>query len=263
MKDKVIVITGASSGIGAALAQQVSALGSKTVLVARRREPLEAVAQACSGPCLTVVADVTSRADVDGAVKKSLEHFGSIDVVVNNAGRGINRLVSALTDEDLDEMIRVNVKSVLYATQAVLPHFTERGQGHLINISSMLARVPFATIRSAYAASKAAMVSLSANLRMELAERYPNIFVSCVHPGVVATDFGLNVLHGGPDSRSFPNSQTADEVASVIVETIRVPRADVYTRPGGKELVLAYLGAEDLSAAERLPPFATFPSAQR
>jgi len=89
--------------------------------------------------------------------RAALAKFGHIDVWVNNAGRGISRLVSELTDEDIDEMMLVNVKSALYGMQAVLAHFGERGSGRIINVSSMLGRVPFAPIRSAYPASKHAL----------------------------------------------------------------------------------------------------------
>jgi NAD(P)-dependent dehydrogenase (short-subunit alcohol dehydrogenase family) len=145
-------------------------------------------------------------------------------------------------------MMLVNVKSALYGLQAVLPHFRERKIGHVVNVSSLLGRVPFAPIRSAYAASKHALNSLSASLRMELAPE--NILVSVVHPGVVATEFGLNALHGGADSRQLPGAQPADEVAKVIADVIETRTADAYTRPGQRETIAAYYAAEDLAAAE-------------
>ena len=258
MQDQVIVITGASSGIGAALAELMGEQGARAVLVARRRQELDEVA-ARSGPnALAVVADVTSRMDVARAFDAALARFGQVDVWVNNAGRGINRLVSELSDEDFDEMMLVNVKSALYGMQAVLPHFRERGRGHIINVSSMLGRVPLAGIRSAYSASKHALNSLTANLRMELRATHPAIFVSSVHPGVVATEFGLKARHAGVDSRSIPGAQPVGEVAAVIANVIEHPRADVYTRPGAQKMVAAYYAAEDMGQAEQEPPFTTF-----
>ncbi len=259
MKDWVIVITGASAGIGAALAELVGARGGKPVLVARRAEKLNEVAARAGSDALAVTGDVTRREDVERARDEALSRFSRIDVWVNNAGRGITRKVSELTDEEFDDMMRVNVKSALYGMQAVLPHFSKRGEGHLINVSSMLGRVPFAPFRSAYAASKHALNSLTANLRMELRETHPGIHVSCVLPGVVATDFGLNALHGGIDSRKMPNSQTAEEVAEVIAGVIERPRADVYTREGARQMVAAYYAAEDMGDVESKPPF-VFPS---
>jgi len=176
-------------------------------------------------------------------------------VWVNNAGQGITRLVSELTDDDFDEMMLVNVKSALYGMQAVLPHFRERGRGHIINVSSLLGRVPFTPIRSAYSAAKHALNALTANLRMELRTQHPGIIVSSVHPGVVATDFGRKARYGGPDSRQFPGAQTVEEVAKVIADLIENPRADVYTRPGAQQLVVGYYAADDMGRREQAPPF--------
>jgi NADP-dependent 3-hydroxy acid dehydrogenase YdfG len=223
--------------------------------MARREKELTEAAARCGATALTVVGDVTRRADVQRALGAALERFGQVDVWVNNAGRGITRSVSELTDEDVDEMMLVNVKSALYGMQAVLPHFKERGRGHIINVSSMLGRVPFAHFRSAYSASKHALNSLTANLRMELRDQYPGIQVSSVHPGVVATEFGISAKHGGVDSRKLPGAQSAEEVARVIADTIESRRADVYTRPGGHQLIVAYYGHEDMGQAEREPPF--------
>src|SRR5439155_16993818 len=144
----------------------------------------------------------------------------------------------------------VNVKSALYGMQVVLPHFRERRRGHIINISSMLSRVPFATFRSAYSAAKHALNALTANLRMDLSRDYPDIHVTTVLPPVIATDFGNNALGGGADSRTLPFAQPVEEVAGVIADAIEHPRADVYTRPGLKEQVVAYYSAEDIAAAE-------------
>src|SRR5204862_3499024 len=120
----------------------------------------------------------------------------------------------------LDAVMRANVHSALYGAQEVLPHFKARGEGHIINISSLLGRVPFATIRSAYSGAKHFLNALTAMLRDEIQATHPNIQVSLVSPGVVRTDFGLHALHGGPDSRSFPESQSAEEVAAVIAKVI-------------------------------------------
>lgn len=254
--DRVVVITGASAGIGAALAELVATKGARPVLLARRENELEKVAKRIGSKALTIVTDVTKRSSVEQAMQTTLSACGHVDVWVNNAGRGITRPVSLLTDDDIDEMMLVNVKSALYGMQTVLPHFKERKVGQIINVSSMLGRVPFAPIRSAYSASKHALNSLSANLRMELRPQFPEIMVTVVHPGVVATDFGLNSLHGGPDSRAFAGAQTAEQVAEVIAGAIESPKADVYTRVGAQQMVVSYYSAEDMGAAEQMPPFA-------
>jgi len=202
-----------------------------------------------------VVADVTRRDQVERVLAVALERFGQVDAWVNNAGRGITRLVSELTDEELDEMMRVNLKSALYGMQAVLPHFKARGAGHIVNVSSMLGRVPFVPARSAYSAAKHALNALTASLRLELRDAFPGIRVSTVSPGVVATEFGLHALGGGPDSRALTAAQPVAEVAEVIAGLIESPRADVYTRPGMREMAARYLAAEDMAEIEAQPPF--------
>ncbi|MCA9517594.1 MAG: SDR family NAD(P)-dependent oxidoreductase [Myxococcales bacterium] len=253
MKDRVIVITGASAGIGAALARQLGAKGAKLALAARREDALAEVAAESGADALVVPTDVTLRAEVERLRDAAIARFGRVDAWVNNAGRGINRQVSELTDADLDEMMTVNVKSALYGMQAALAPMKAQGAGHIVNVSSMLGRVPYVPMRSAYSASKHALNALTANLRMELRDAYPGIVVSTVSPGPVATDFGTSVLHGGPDSRSMPGAQTADEVAAVIVDVLERPRADVYTRPDFQARVAAYYAADDMAAAERPP----------
>ena len=240
MSDTIVVITGASGGIGAAVAELLSRQGMSVALAARRQEALQAVAARCGGPALPVVADVTVRANVRRVVDETLSRFGRIDVWINNAGLGITRRPSELTDEDIDAMIQANVKSALYGVQEVLPHFKERNAGHIINVSSLLGRIPFAMIRSAYSGAKHFLNALTAMLREELRESHPGIQVSLVSPGVVRTDFGLNAMHGGPDSRQFPGSQSAEEVAAVIAQVIATRAPDVYTLPGARERVAAY-----------------------
>src|SRR5262249_20688135 len=152
---------------------------------------LHQVAQRCGTDVIEVVADVTRRPDVQRILDVTLGRFGHVDVWVNNAGRGITRPVADLSDEDFDAMMAVNVKSALYGMQVVLPHFEQRGRGHIINVSSMLGRIPFASGRAVYSAAKHALNSLTANFRMDLRAPFPDIHVSLVIPGVVGTDFGL------------------------------------------------------------------------
>ncbi|NCW44042.1 MAG: SDR family NAD(P)-dependent oxidoreductase [Gemmatimonadaceae bacterium] len=237
----VVVITGASSGIGAALASRLAPT-HHLVLVARRADALQALAASLGrADVVTVAADVTVRSEVEDVVETALARFSRLDVWVNNVGRGITRPPSQLTDADLDDMMTVNVKSALYGMQAVLPHFRLVGRGHVINVSSMLGRVPMATFRSAYSGAKHFLNALTANMRTEVQETHPDIQFSLVSPGVVRTAFGANALHGGPDSRALPNSQSADEVADVIAQLIADRRPDVYTRAGMAEMAVGYL----------------------
>jgi NADP-dependent 3-hydroxy acid dehydrogenase YdfG len=235
-----VIVTGASSGIGAALAELLASRGALVVLVARREAELKAVAARCGAKALPITADVTQRDEVRRIVREALAAFGRIDVWVNNVGQGITRPPSELTDADVDDMMRVNVKSALYGMQEVLPHFKERGRGQVINVSSMLGRVPYAVFRSAYNGAKHFLNALTANFRTEVQQTHPDIQFTLVSPGVVRTPFGLNARHGGPDSRTLPNSQSAEEVAEIIAGAIESRTADVYTLPGAREMVVGY-----------------------
>lgn len=240
MNEKIVVITGASSGIGAAAAERLARAQMPVVLVARRRAALAEVAARCDGRALVVVADVTHRDQVRRAVDQALAACGRIDVWINNAGQGISRNPSALTDEDLDAVMRANVHSALYGMQEVMPHFKARGEGHVINISSMLGRLPLAVIRSAYCGAKHFLNALTALMRAEVQATHPGIQFTLVSPGVVRTEFGLHAIHGGADSREFPGSQSAEDVAEVIAGVIESRLPDVYTRQGARERVAQY-----------------------
>ena len=244
MTEKVTVITGASSGIGEALAKHLGAKGHRLVLGARRENELKRVAGGIGSNAIPVRTDVTRRKDVEHLKDVALERFGRVDVWVNNAGRGITKSVMELTDQEFDEIVAVVLKSVFYGMQAIVPHFQERGQGHLINVSSFLGRVPLISYRSIYSAMKSAVNVLTANLRVDLKAKYPGIHVSTVMPGVVDTDF--QKVAGSP----FPvrarstlgpqRVQSADEVAVQIVSLIDHPVAELYTNPAAPELAQQY-----------------------
>jgi short-subunit dehydrogenase len=253
MTSRVVVITGASGGIGAATARLLAARGDKLMLAARRQAELAQVAEQCGADVLPVVTDVTRRADVERLRDEALSAFAHVDVWINNAGRGISRPVLDLTDDDFDQMMAVNTKSALYGMQAILPHFKERGAGHLINVSSALGRIPFVSSRAAYSAAKAALISLTASLRLELRAAYPDIHVSVVMPSMVSSDFARNALHSVPPPpggfRSGAAIQTPEQAAAAIVDLIDHPRAEVYTNPGQAEAVARYYA--DVAAFEK------------
>lgn len=239
--NRVVVITGASEGIGAELARRLGAQGDSIVLAARRREELNRVAHEIGAPAFPVVTDVTLRAEVNALRDAAIVRFGHIDVWVNNAGRGIGIPVMDLTDEQVDEILAVNLKSALYGMQAVVPHFQGRRSGHLINISSVLSRVPSVTYRSIYSASKAALNSLTANLRMDLRAEYPNIHVTLVMPGVVTTRFAQNALGARPSvSPARIAAQSVEEAVEPIVRVIENPVPELYTNPAAAEFVQRY-----------------------
>jgi short-subunit dehydrogenase len=248
--NRIVVITGASSGIGATLARQLGQAGDRVVLAARREPELRAVA-ADVKDSLIVPADVTVRAEVDRIRDEAIAKFGRVDVWVNNAGRGISKPVLELTDADVDQMVLINVKSALYGMQAIVPHFIERGRGHVLNVSSFLGKAPVAAIRSAYSAAKAMLNSLTANVRMELA-KYPDIHVTLVLPGLVATDFARHAVGGTPAGTAPPSAmrpQTAEEAAAAIAGAIDRPAGEVYTNPMLHGMAVQYV--QDVDAFER------------
>ena len=246
---KHIVITGASGGIGAALAIQLGAAGHRVALAARRETELHAVASRAGSRAIVIPTDVTRRGDVERLRDRAIAEFGHVDVWVNNAGRGITKPVLELTDEELDQMITINVKSALYGMQAIAPHFITRGQGQIVNVSSFLSRVPFATFRSAYNAAKAALNALTANARVDLARTHPDIHITLVMPGLVSTAFQQNAVGGTPPLPPSTPSQTPEEVAAAIAAAIEHPVAEIYTNPQQAAVALEYF--KDVGAFER------------
>jgi len=253
MDNKVIVITGASDGIGASFARFAASKGHRVVLAARRLKELEEVASACGNGAVAHVADVTRRAEVDRLREVAIKRCGHVDIWINNVGRGIVRQVLDLTDDDVDEIVNINLKSAIYGMQTIVPHFKERGTGQIINISSFLGRVPFASVRSIYSACKAALNSLTANLRMDLQPQYPEIRVSLVMPGMVSTAFHKNAVgfnsEWKPPSGNMPAPQTAEQVAEAIYSVIENPRAEIFTNPEHEPLAKGYF--QDVAGFEQ------------
>jgi short-subunit dehydrogenase len=251
--NRIVVITGASAGIGAAIVRELGPRGDSLVLAARTTDALQRVASEISSPTHVVTADVTLRGDVERIRDEALRVFGHVDVWINNAGRGIVRPVLELSDADVDEMMAVNVKSALYGMQAIAPHFIERGRGHIINMSSFLGRVPVASPRSAYSAAKAALNTLTANARVDLQRTHPGIHVSLVMPGLVATEFATHArgstgpVPPGPIGSPM-KPQAAEEVAIIVANLIDRPAAEVYTNPASSTLAGRYF--EDVARFE-------------
>ncbi|BBK34214.1 NADP-dependent 3-hydroxy acid dehydrogenase YdfG [Stella humosa] len=184
--DKVILITGASSGIGAGIARELGRAGARLMLGARRTDRLETLAaeiNALGGQALTRRLDVTDRADVAAFAEAARQAWGRVDVLVNNAGVMPLSRMAVLKVEEWDRMVDVNVKGVLYGIAAVLPDMTARGAGHVINIASIgaLSVVPTAAV---YCATKHAVRAISEGLRQE----NDRIRVTCIHPGVVESE---------------------------------------------------------------------------
>jgi NADP-dependent 3-hydroxy acid dehydrogenase YdfG len=252
MDSRVVVITGASSGIGAALARDLGARGDQLVLGARRLDRLKQVAAESGARAIPVATDVTRRKDVENLRDVALREFGHIDVWVNNAGRATGKTVMELTDEEFQGVIDVVLRSVLYGMQAIVPHFQQRGEGHLINVSSTLGRVPLVSYRSIYSAAKSGVNVLTANLRMDLRARYPGISVSLVLPGIVDTEFhqvaNTPMAMKAGTRVGAATVLSAQEVATQIAGLIDSPVAELYIPASGAELARQYY--QDVGAFE-------------
>lgn len=190
-EDRIILITGASSGIGAGVARSLAGPGVRLLLGARRTDRLEALAQelaAKGGEVLTRRLDVTDRADVAAFAAAAHSAWGRVDVIVNNAGVMPLSLMSSMKVEEWERMVDVNIKGVLYGIAAVLPDMAARRAGHIINIASIgaLSVVPTAAV---YCATKYAVRAISEGLRQEL----PDIRVTCIHPGVVESELAETI----------------------------------------------------------------------
>jgi NADP-dependent 3-hydroxy acid dehydrogenase YdfG len=184
--NKIVLITGASSGIGAGIARELAQAGATLVLGARRTDRLETLAgelRAAGATVMTKQLDVTDRQDVTAFADAAREGFGRVDVIVNNAGVMPLSLMSSLKVDEWDRMIDVNIKGVLYGIAAVLPEMTARGSGHIINIASIGALTVSPTA-AVYCATKFAVRAISDGLRQE----NDKLRVTCIHPGVVESE---------------------------------------------------------------------------
>ena len=221
---KVAVVTGASSGIGWALAKQLAAEGCRVGLVARREGPLRTLAgeiTAAGGAAAVGVADVVDRAQLEAAVAAVARELGPIDLVIANAGVGKPTFLNPVNVADVEDMIRVNVLGVVYTFAAVLPDMLARKAGHLVAVSS-LAGYRGLPGESAYCASKAAVNTYLDGLRIQL--RGTGVRVTTACPGFVQTPMtAMNTFH-------MPGLMTADTAARRIVRAVKAGRK-VYNFP--------------------------------
>jgi 3-hydroxy acid dehydrogenase / malonic semialdehyde reductase len=219
LENKLVCVTGASSGIGRACAEAFARAGCRLLLMARRRDRLDEAAAALDAETFTVALDVRDRAGVDDAFAGLPPRWRSIDVLVNNAGlsRGLATLHEGLPD-DWQEMIDTNVKGLLWVTRAVLPGMVARDRGHVINIGSISGHQVYQH-GAVYCATKHAVRALTQGLRLDLLGT--RVRVSSVDPGLVATEFSLVRFHGdqqraGPVYRQYPPLQAADVAECVL-----------------------------------------------
>jgi NADP-dependent 3-hydroxy acid dehydrogenase YdfG len=189
IEGKVVVITGASSGLGESTARHLADLGAIVVLGARRKDRLDAIVKditAKGGNALAVTVDVTKREQVDTLIQEAVKVYGKIDVLVNNAGIMPLAPFAALKVDEWEKMIDINIKGVLYGIAAALPVFTKAKSGHFINLSSVAGIKVFAPGGSVYSGTKFAVHAISEGLRMET--RKDNIRVTILSPGAIDSE---------------------------------------------------------------------------
>lgn len=220
IKDKVIIITGASSGIGEAAAMMLADRGAKVMLAARREEQLRAITDrivAAGGAAAFKVTDVVERDQVQRLVDATIERFGRVDVLLNNAGIMPLSLLHDLRVDEWDRTINVNLKGLLYGIAAVLPHMRERRSGHVINVSSVAGHVVF-PMAAVYCATKHAVRALTEGLRRE--ER-GKIRTTIVSPGAVETELI-------PATNSPEMQEALQDLSEIAIDAGSIARAICY-----------------------------------
>ena len=228
IKDKVAIITGASSGIGYATALALSKAGAKVAIGARRVDRLEELAKKISadgGEVFFQKLDVTQRSECENFAKAVLDKWGSIDILVNNAGLMPLSLFKSLKVDEWDRMIDVNIKGVLYCTGSVILHMKEKKSGHIVNLSSVAGRTVFPT-GTVYCATKHAITAFSEGLRQEFSAR-SNIRVTSIEPGVVSTELTDTItdesLQGFIENAKKMEALQAKDIANAILYAVESP----------------------------------------
>jgi len=237
--NKVVVITGASSGIGESTAKVLAQQGAKVVLGARRKDRIDAVVQdisATGAKAIGFACDVTKRAEVEALIQKAVDNFGRVDVIVNNAGIMPIAPIEALKVDEWDRQIDVNIKGLLYGVAAALPHMQKQKTGHIINIASVFGIKMFAPGGTVYCATKAAVRALTEGLRMELHSQ--NIRCTIISPGAIATELAESSSDEATrkNLREFmkmaiPANAIARAIAYAIEQPVEVEVDEMVIRP--------------------------------
>lgn len=227
--DKVVVITGASSGLGEATARHLASLGAALVLGARRKERLDTLVTEIThagGKAVAYTTDVTRVEDVNALIQGALDTFGRIDVLINNAGLMAIAPMSETKVEEWDRMIDINIKGLLYGVAAALPVFEKQQSGHIINIASVAGVKVFSPGGTVYSGTKYAVRAITEGLRHELGGAVRTTIVS---PGAVDSELKLGSSHAASAKavgEFYQQAISADSVARAIAYAIEQP-ADV------------------------------------
>jgi short-subunit dehydrogenase len=219
----VAVITGASRGIGRAVARAAAERGAQVGLISRSQDELDAVLKEVGGRGAASVADVSRRDDIERAISELESVLGPADILVNNAGIGAWAAFNDEPVETFERLMRINYLGTIYAMKAVLPGMLARGRGHIVNVASIAGRIgsPF---EAAYSASKFAVVGLSEAVAIEVGNK--GVGVSIVDPGPVDTDFFD--ARGVPYARSTPKPVSAERVARDVIRVVEKNKLETF-----------------------------------
>jgi len=237
---KVVVVTGASSGIGEATVRALAAEGAAVVAGARRKERLDGLVEEVTqdgGKAIAVECDVTDEEQAHDLIQRAVEEFGSVDILVNNAGVMLLSTVGKGLSDQWRQMFEVNVMGLLYATDTAIERMKEQGSGHLVNISSVAGRKVTRDSSGVYAGTKFAVNAISEGLRQELLE--DNIRVTIVEPGAVDTELPHHItdedaresLGGLLELERLQAVDIANAIAYAVTQPERVSVNEILIRP--------------------------------
>jgi NADP-dependent 3-hydroxy acid dehydrogenase YdfG len=228
IKDKVAIVTGASSGIGYATALALSRSGAKVAAGARRIDRLESLQSESTkngGEIFIQKLDVTIKSECDAFADAVIKKWSTVDILVNNAGLQPLSFFKNLKVDEWDKMIDVNIRGVLYCTAAVITHMLNKKSGHIVNISSIAGRIVYPT-GSVYCATKHAITAFSEGLRQEFSQR-SNIRITCIEPGVVTTELTNTItdkaLEKFVERTKQMEALQAEDIANAIVFAVQAP----------------------------------------
>jgi NADP-dependent 3-hydroxy acid dehydrogenase YdfG len=228
LKDKVAIVTGASSGIGRATALSLAKAGAKIAIAARRIQQLEELQKEITkngAECIVVPCDVTKRKDCQALIDATIKKWNQVDILINNAGIMPLSFVKSLKVDEWEQMVDVNIKGVLFCTAAAVPHMINKNSGHIVNISSVAGRIVFPA-GSVYCATKYAVRAFSEGLRQELSVRN-KIRVTTIEPGIVATELTNTITDKSLESFVKHSKETealqAEDIANSIMFALESP----------------------------------------
>ncbi len=235
MEERIVLITGASSGIGAATARRLAREGMRVVLTARRQDRLEALAEeirAQGGAALAIPADLVHPSERQALVRRIEELWGPVEVLINNAGFGYYGTVEETPWEVVERMFAVNILAMIHLVQLVTPGMRRLGRGHIINIASVAGHIAAPPL-TVYSATKFAVVGFSEGLRRELEPH--GIHITVISPGPVRTEFGQVASGLAVDPGEIPGGLDPEAVARAIARALRRPAREIvipaYYRP--------------------------------